>query len=199
MTADDILKAIREMDNSERLKLLDDLYDEYFDKNKWEERKWASLWKCISDSAKLIEKFPNGPKGKAQYSTAEAAEIFGVSEQTINAWVRDGRFIGLDKPEPNQPVKIKANAIWIARNGNLHYVSDFIKEAWEIERKKLTNTSDTSEEVNPLLKYIKDFENKYGGDFKSTLGKKEIQHMTAQEEYDASMWAYLLKEIDKNQ
>ncbi|NOP79585.1 helix-turn-helix domain-containing protein [Bacillus paranthracis] len=192
MTAEDILKAIEEMDNPEKGNLLRRLKDKYFDNSKWEQQKWDSLYRCIQDSATLIEKFPDLPEGAVNYSITEIAEIFGVSEQKINDWIKNGRFIRLEKDETSQPVRISANSIWIARNGNMHYVSEFVKE-WKKEK---STTESSGNEYKALFEFVKFFENKYGGDFKTTLGTKAIRDMTAEEESDTSMWQYCLKTIE---
>ncbi|UTG84543.1 helix-turn-helix domain-containing protein [Bacillus paranthracis] len=192
MTTDDILIAIEEMDNLEKGKLLRRLNDKFFDNNKWETQKWAALEKCIQESATLIEKFPMFPEGATRYSTTEIAEIFGVSEHKINDWIEDGRFLRLTEGKPNQPVAISADSIWIAKNGNMHYVSEFVKE-WEEEKSAAESIKN---KYTALFEFVKYFENKYGGDFKSTLGAKAIRDMTAEEESDTSMWQYCLKTIE---
>lgn len=214
LTADDILKAIEEMDNAERIKLLGSLFDEYFDNrppkeqierekeeflfgndnvDSWEQQKWEALYRCIEDAATLIENFPDLPEGAVSYSITETAEIFGVNEQKINDWIKNGRFIRLVEDKPGEPVEISANSIWIAKNGNMHYVSEFVEE-WAKEK---STTESSGNKYKALFEFVKYFESRYGGDFKSTLGAKAIRDMTAEEESDTSMWQYCLKTIER--
>ncbi|MGG0724219.1 helix-turn-helix transcriptional regulator [Bacillus mycoides] len=133
---------------------------------------------------------------EVKYAVTELADIFGVSVQTIYDWVKVGRFVGLEKSEPNQHLEIPESTLWKARNGRLHPISEFVKE-WEGEREKKRGVPLADEnEYEFLVGQVVNFENKYGGKFDATLGRKEVQSMTAQEESDASMWQYLLARLE---
>ncbi|MFV1457224.1 helix-turn-helix domain-containing protein [Bacillus mycoides] len=133
---------------------------------------------------------------EVMYSTTELSEIFGVSVQTIHNWVKSGKFIGVEKPEPNQHIEISSNTPWKARNGRVHLVSEFAKE-WEEEKAKNKGEAVTTEnEYEFLIGQVVQFEEKYGGEYKNTLGCKPVREMTAAEESDSSMWAYFLRRLE---
>lgn len=131
-----------------------------------------------------------------KYTVTEIAAIFGVSVQTIYDWVKAGRFVGLEKSGSNQHLEIAANTPWKARNGRVYLVSEFVKE-WEEEKAKKRGVPVTAENEHEFLaERVSNFENRYGGHFDVTLGRKDLEDMTAQEESDASMWKYFLARLE---
>lgn len=130
------------------------------------------------------------------YSTGDIAKFFGVSIQTIHNWVKEGRFIGIEKDTPNKQLRISGKTLWKAKNGRLHPVSEFVQE-WEEEQKRTEQVSmNDGYEFDFLVDQLAKFEHKYGGDFEITLGMKSTEEMTAQEESDASLWKYLKSRVE---
>lgn len=151
---------------------------------------------CLQDLLAFLSEYAGETEEDVKYSTTEVAEIFGVSVQTVHNWVKAGRFVGIEKSLPNQHIEISANTPWKARNGRMYLVSELVKE-WEEEKEKKRGVSVTdTNEYEFLVDCVVKFENTYGGEFAETLGKKEVQDMTAQEESDASMWQYFLERVE---
>ncbi|GFN32975.1 helix-turn-helix domain-containing protein [Paenibacillus xylaniclasticus] len=62
--------------------------------------------------------------------TGEVARFFGVSVATINNWINQGRFIGVEKGERFKQARIPENAIYVAPTG----VKSTVAEAAEANR-----------------------------------------------------------------
>ena len=131
-----------------------------------------------------------------KYSVIELADIFGVSVQKIHDWLKSGRFVGLENLATNQHLGIPESTLWKARNGRVYLLSEFVKE-WADEKAKKHSGPVTAENEHEFLaERVSNFENKYGGNFDVTLGRKDLEDMTAQEESDASMWKYFLVRLE---
>ncbi|PER55716.1 hypothetical protein CN495_08155 [Bacillus thuringiensis] len=150
---------------------------------------------CLQDLLAFLSEYVIEEEETVTYTTTELAEIFDVSVQTIHNWIEAGRFVGIEKGKRNKHIEIAGNTAWKARNGKMHLVSDFVKE-WEEEKARVRGASVTSDnEYDFLVNRVVKFEEQYGGEWGSTLGKKDIKEMTAQEESDASMWRYFLERL----
>ncbi|MGE6377303.1 helix-turn-helix domain-containing protein [Peribacillus muralis] len=127
------------------------------------------------------------------YTTGQLAKYFGVSITTINNWIKEGRFQGVERKESNKQVRISANTLWKSRNGKLHPVSKIV-QAWEGEQAEQgENLSDTNE-IAFLINQMAVYEDKYGGDFEQKLGGRT--DLTPEEETDAAAWKYLMKRFN---
>lgn len=125
------------------------------------------------------------------YTTGQLAKYFGVSITTINNWINEGRFKGVERTEKNAQARISANTSWRSRTGKLYRIADIVKE-WEDEQEE--NLYDT-DEILFLTEQITLYEVKYGGDFESTLGSKE--NFTSEEQTDADTWSYFKRKFDE--
>jgi len=114
------------------------------------------------------------------FSTTEVAKYLGVSPQTINTWIRQGKIIGAEK-EGQKWSKISEDAEVIFANGNRVSVAE-LKANWEAE-----NQNPEVDETTYLQKSIEEFEQNYGGTFEEVFGDKTIKELTA-EDTDASVW-----------
>lgn len=114
------------------------------------------------------------------FSTTEVAKYLGVSPQTINTWIRQGKIVGAEK-EGQKWSKISENAEVIFANGNRVSIT-ILKANWEAE-----NLEPEVDEVTYLQKSIEEFEQNYGGTFEVVFGNKTIKELTA-EDTDASVW-----------
>lgn len=79
-------------------------------------------------------------KSNITYTTGQLARIFGVSITTINNWIHEGRFIGVEFKEKNKQSGISEYTLWKSSNGE--QIS--IKEIAEMYKKQ--NTQDISKE-----------------------------------------------------
>ncbi|PJN89183.1 helix-turn-helix domain-containing protein [Bacillus sp. mrc49] len=127
------------------------------------------------------------------YTTGQLAKYFGVSITTINNWIKEGRFQGVERKESNKQARISANTLWKSRNGKLHPVSKIV-QAWEGEQlEQGVNLSDTNE-IAFLIKQMAAYEDKHGGDFEQKLGGRK--DLTPEEETDAAAWKYIMKRFN---
>lgn len=123
------------------------------------------------------------------YTTGQVAKYFGVSITTINNWIKEGRFEGVERTEKNAQARISANTLWKSRTGKLYVVTDIVK-AWEEEQEE--NLYDLDER-SFLVEQMALYEDKYGGDFEHTLGLKE--DLSSEEQTDAATWAYFKRKF----
>ncbi|PGP12641.1 hypothetical protein COA01_33020 [Bacillus cereus] len=86
--------------------------------------------KCMADIAVEPDVFA------PTYTTGQLAKYFGVSITTINNWISDGRFLGVERTKTNKQARISANTIWISRIGKYYPVSQIIKD-WEEEQEEI--------------------------------------------------------------
>lgn len=129
--------------------------------------------------------------GGKTYTTGELARYFGVSITTINNWINNGKFIGVERTEPNQQLRISENTLF-------HYLRDDygpvreVVESWERQQIEMgVREISDEEEKKEVLEEIEFFEKKYGGSYEMTLGAKTTK--TRDEYWDASAWEFLLR------
>lgn len=132
----------------------------------------------------------------ATYTTGQLATYFGVSITTINNWIKERRFVGVERSEKNAQARISANTYWRAKNGMLHAVSDIIND-WEEENNSLGDNQSDTNEVAFLINQMALYEKNYGGDFEHTLGSKSKDEMKSQEATDVATWKYLRKRFEE--
>lgn len=126
------------------------------------------------------------------YTTGQLAKYFGVSITTINNWIKEGRFIGVERPETNKQVRISANTMWKSRMGKFFPVSQIIED-YEEENADLPEEED---EMVFLINQLAAFETKYNGSFQQTLGKKSRDELSSEEQTDVETWKYFMKRQD---
>lgn len=131
------------------------------------------------------------PKSNITYTTGQLARIFGVSITTINNWIREGRFVGVESKEKNKQSRISENTLWESSNGE----QILIKEITELYKKHNIESVSKEEEQKILKDEIEFFENKYNGNYNETLLNKKDK--TEEELLDESEWKYLLKRVKK--
>lgn len=129
------------------------------------------------------------------YTIRKLACYFGVSITTINNWIKEGRFIGVERTEKNGQAQISANTLWMARTEKLYPISLIINE-WEDEQEIIGRNQFNNDEVTFLIEQIALYVEKYGGVFEKTLGLKV--DMSPEEETDADIWSYLRKRIENH-
>lgn len=130
------------------------------------------------------------------YSTGEIARFFGVSVATVNNWVNQGRFLGVEKGERFKQVRIPENAVYQASTG-VHTTVAEAAEAYEHEQLRLNRTRPLSdaEELAELVNAVVHFEKKYEGTIEETLGLRP--KLTPEEARDAQQWRGLLRSIER--
>ncbi|UJF33880.1 helix-turn-helix domain-containing protein [Paenibacillus hexagrammi] len=129
------------------------------------------------------------------YSTGEVARFFGVSVATVNNWVNQGRFHGVEKGERFKQVRIPENAVYSSPTGVQSTVAE-AAEAYACEQSRLNRTQPMTdaEELAELVNAVVHFEKKYGGTYEKTLGIKAKP--TPDEARDAQQWEGLLRSIE---
>jgi hypothetical protein len=129
------------------------------------------------------------------YSTGEVARFFGVSVATVNNWINQGRFQGVEKGERFKQVRIPEIAVYVAPTG----VQTTVAEAAEIygreqDRLGRSEPMTESEELAELVNAVVHFEKKYGGPYETTLGSRS--DLTYEQSRDSAQWAGLLKSME---
>lgn len=130
------------------------------------------------------------------YTTGQLATYFGVSITTINNWIKEGRFVGVERSEKNAQARISSNTYWRAKNGVLHAVSEIISD-WEEENNSLGDNQSDTNEVAFLINQMALYEKKHGGDFEHTLGSKSKDELNSEESTDLASWKYLRKRFEE--
>lgn len=125
------------------------------------------------------------------YTTGELSKFFGVSITSINNWINEGRFIGIQRSTRNKQVRIPENSMWRSSNGELISIKDVI-EMWDKEHSNRLNLN-KDDELAALKNEINFFEKKYGGSYEQTLKLKN--EPTESELLDKEEWKYLLQRI----
>jgi hypothetical protein len=128
-----------------------------------------------------------------EYTTGQLAKFFGVSITSINNWIKDGRFVGIERADKFKQARIPEDTLWISSSGKRIPVSEII----EFYMREQPSTHLTKiEELKLLADEVVFFEKKYGGPYEKTLGCKGEK--TEQESRDEQEWAYLLERIDSD-
>ncbi|MBY0202662.1 MULTISPECIES: helix-turn-helix domain-containing protein [Paenibacillus] len=171
--------------------LMQELDEEIFENHEafqkgFEQLLQHALIVATDKDTKLVS--PSGKKEIAEeYTPSQLAQFFGVSVMTIHNWLKQGRFIGVQKAAANKHNKIADDTAFRMTSGNVVTIRDVV-DMW----RKQENESITKEENN--LEYytrqISFYEEKYSGEFEQTLGTKS--ELTSEEETDAQVWQHLL-------
>lgn len=140
------------------------------------------LLECGNRLLELISEESIREYSVVTFSTSDVAKYIGVSQQTINAWLRDGKIVGVPEKEDKKWNRIPEEAEVIFQNGSQVSIR-VLKENWEKE-----NVIPVVDEKTYLELSIKELEDKYDGKtFEEVFGHKTINELT-QEDTDASIW-----------
>ncbi|HVJ49257.1 hypothetical protein [Desulfitobacterium sp.] len=127
------------------------------------------------------------------YTTGQLSRFFGVSITSINNWINEDRFIGIQRSTRNKQVRIPENTMWRSSNSELIPIKDVV-EMWDKEHSNRLNLN-KDDELTALKKEINFFEKKYEGSYEKTLKLKN--QFTESELLDKKEWEYLLQRISK--
>ncbi|WP_054942244.1 helix-turn-helix domain-containing protein [Paenibacillus ihuae] len=152
--------------------------------NLWDEAYLLDKDKLYEYTSMLLQHISqesgNEQTSSVSFSTTEVAKYIGVSVQTINTWIREGKIKGVEKEEKRW-ARIPEDSVVTFANGKSVSVS-VLKANWEAE-----NQEPAVDEVTYLKESILEFEKNYGGSFEEIFGDKTIRELT-QEDTDASIW-----------
>ncbi len=126
-----------------------------------------------------------------RYTTGELSKFFGVSITSINNWINEGRFIGIQRSTRNKQTRIPEDVMWRSSNGELILIKDVV-EMWNTEHSNRIKLN-KDDELTALRNEINFFEKKYAGSYEKTL-KLKVQ-LTESEHQDKKEWEYLLQRI----
>jgi len=132
----------------------------------------------------------------ANFTSGQVARFFGVSISTIHNWIEQKRLIGVTKGARNKQVRIPETAVYVSPVGEKIMISE-TAELYKAEQKRLGSdrTMTAEEELEELRKEVAYYEQKYGGSYEETFGKRTV--FTLEEERDAGQWASLLRSIER--
>jgi hypothetical protein len=143
----------------------------------------------INLMTKIVEYIAKSADGVnlKRYTTSQLAKIFGVSITSINNWIDENRFIGINRTKKNKHIRIPENTIWISTNGE----TKTIKTVAEEYENKYTPDYSHKDEKKAVEESINFFENKYNGKYEDTLMKCKTK--SNENLRDESEWKYLLR------
>ena len=124
------------------------------------------------------------------YTTGQLAKLFGVSITTINNWIKEGRFVGVERSEKFKQARISQSAYWRAQSGQLIQIKDVAAKF----NNSQSPTPTKAQELKDIVDSIVFYEKKYGGSYEETLAKRPIE--TVDQERDAREWRYLLSILE---
>ena len=136
---------------------------------------WVDFVECVADAESV-----------RQYSTREIARYFGVSITTINNWIAEDRFVGIQKSGPRKHARIPESALWRTSTGEGIPVQEII-QAYEATAPRPHTPEDARKQHWEDLQRL---QTKYGGTFEATLGARQPQSL--EEERDTWEWKYVL-------
>lgn len=148
----------------------------------WNEEDFFNKEMLVEYALKLLQHISeeSARDNTLTFSTTEVAKYIGVSPQTINTWLREGKIIGVQK-EGKKWSRIPEEAEIVFANGKQVSIAT-LKANWETE-----NQEPEVNEITYLEHSIKELEEKYGGPFEEVFGEKTIKELT-EEDTDASVW-----------
>ncbi len=149
--------------------------------------RWAEL---ASDDAYVEE--------VVTYKTGQLAKFFDVSQTAINKWIKEGRFIGIERAKEGQHIRIPETASYRNPAGKVIPLIKIIESyEREIQRERDLEESDLDlNEFDFLVYQSAELEEKYGGDFQLTLGAKPDEELTPEERRDKEVWKYFTMRLE---
>jgi hypothetical protein len=137
-----------------------------------------------------------GAEESRMYTTGQLAKFFGVSVQTINQWIAQGRIQPVIKEGPFKHARIPETATYTTSLGEVLTIADIVDMYEEEIKTKQLNPDATEEDVLEDLRQTNAFfEQKYNGSFEETLGRKLVSEMTDQEQRDHDEWEYVVTRL----
>lgn len=124
-----------------------------------------------------------------EYTPRELSKYFGVSVVTIHNWMDQGRFADIQRAKGNKHNFIPEDAEYLSPSGKRIVIKDII-EMWHQQESDGNQTSGESD-YGYYTRQIAMYEQKYGGEYKLTLGAKDI--LNPEEETDAQVWQHFLR------
>ena len=124
-----------------------------------------------------------------EFTPGELSKFFGVSVVTIHNWMDQGRFVGIKRAKGNKHNYIPEDTEYITPSGKRMMVRDIVM-MWhkqEFQSVQMHEENDSAYYTRQIAMY----EDKYGGEFKWTLGAKS--NLNSEEETDAQVWRHLLR------
>ena len=105
-------------------------------RNEWNEDNFSNREKLVEYFNLLLVHISTESiqESTVTYSTSEVAKFIGVSQQTINAWIRDGKIKGVEK-YGNKWSKIPEDAEVVLSNGKRFTIAT-LKANWEFENQE---------------------------------------------------------------
>jgi hypothetical protein len=131
------------------------------------------------------------------YKTGQLSKFFGVSQTAINKWIKEGRFIGIERTEENKHIRIPETTKYKNRGGKIFTVKEIVDmyEREIAEQERLLENDHDLNEFDFLVNHCAYYERKYGGEYHRTLGLKPDQELKPEERTDKAAWAYFEKRI----
>lgn len=147
----------------------------------------------LSDLVRMMVEVVNHAQPVKAYTTGELARIFGVSVQSINKWIDEGRFLGYKREGRNRHNRIPETFSVAMRTGGAIPIREVVAmyDYQKQENEKVELTPD--EHRDAILDEISRLMRKYGGTYEMTLATQTER--TIQEDRDASIWIALLDEL----
>jgi hypothetical protein len=120
-----------------------------------------------------------------------------VSITTINNWIKQGRFQGINRQIQFKQVFIPEDSFWVSSSGKKIPISDiasgYLEELKERQARLPEEGEDREDErVRVLLEEIRYFERKYDCKFEKFQMKTPKNHTGQRDEYN---WSYLLERL----
>jgi len=144
----------------------------------------------------MVEIGTSNEQAVRKYTTGDVARFFGVSIQTIHNWIAQGRFKGLPQRSRGKQFRIPETAVYASPFGEPISVAEAAEMyAQQQKRLGLDKPMTDEEELAELRKMIAHFEQKYGGSYEDTLGRRT--DLTFEEERDAEEWLWLVQSVER--
>lgn len=144
----------------------------------------------------MVEIGTSNEQAVRKYTTGEVARFFGVSIQTIHNWIDQGRFKGLPQRSRRKQYRIPETSVYASPFGETILVAEAAEMyAQQQKRLRLDKPMTDEEELAILRKEAAYFEQKYGGSYEETLGRRA--NLTPEEERDVEEWLSLIRSIER--
>jgi transposase-like protein len=123
------------------------------------------------------------------YTSKDLAKFFGVSQTTINKWVKQQRFDGISRTYEGENLYFPPTTLFTSPNGKKYLISDVVAQYTEENLSSFKSEFDVAQEQNAY--YTK----KYKGTYEDKLGAKQ-EEWTPEEEMDAHTWKFYLEKLN---
>lgn len=144
----------------------------------------------LVDYVDINDKKASHRAGTPTYRTTDLARIFRVSVTAINNWIDEGRFIGYQR-QPRKHARIPHFTPFQHRDGSVEPLG-LVVERYTQQKQKHESFADQDEKAM-LLNEIEFLQQKYGG--KKFDEAFNSEHLTSEQESDASRWRFYLARL----